>query len=449
MKEMRQHRTRLEQGLAALELQNLHIRDPLTEVNATNFYSAYHGLNDRDLQARLAALYLRATPSLAYVAPHCQQKDSSLSPLAGRGVGGEGLARPLRVGFVSRFLHMHTIGEVNVGIIRNLSRKVCRVVLLQPPCPEHPVARLIRESADEVVALTPSLEAARREIGEQRLDVLFFTDIGMDPFTYFLAFARLAPIQCVTWGHPVTTGIPNIDYYLSSIDLEPPGAEEHYSERLVLLQNLPTFYYAPAFFPPAKTRKHFGLAEDDHLYMCPQAPFKVRPDYDDLLRGILRADPKARILFIRSQNPEWTEQLLSRFRRSLGSEAERIQFLPHQGGQDYLHLLAVCDVLLDTPHFGGGNTTLKAFSVGAPIVTLPGDFARSRVTSACYKKMGLLDCIARDSEDYVRIAVRLATDRAWRQRVKSEIEAKRSVLFENPGILRELECFFEEVKSKK
>jgi protein O-GlcNAc transferase len=401
------------------------------------------------LQVRLAALYLRATPSLAHVAPHCKELASPLSPLAGREAGGEGKGGLLRVGFISRFLHMHTIGEVNVGIIRNLSRKVCRVVLLQPPCPEHPVARLIRESADEVVTLTPSLEAARGEIVEQRLDVLFYTDIGMDPFSYFLAFARLAPVQCVTWGHPVTTGIPNIDYYLSSEDLEPPHPEEHYSERLVLLKSLPTFYYAPAFFPPAKTRKHFGLAEDEHLYMCPQAPFKVRPDYDDLLRGILRADPRARILFIRSQNPEWTAQLLSRFRRSFPGEMERIQFLPHQGGQDYLHLLAVCDVLLDTPHFGGGNTTFKAFSVGAPIVTMPGAFARSRVTTACYRKMGIVDCIAADAEDYVKIAVRLGTDRAWRQNVKSRIEAARRVLYENPGVLRELECFFEEVKCKK
>jgi len=435
--EMRQQRQRLEEGLAALEQESLSIDDPLIEVNTTNFYAAYHGLNDRSLQARLATLYLRATPSLACVAPHCRQD-------------GEDKPRrsPLRVGFVSCFLHMHTIGEVNVGIIRNLSRKLCRVVLLRPASPEHPVARLIRESADEVVTLSPSLEAARKEIADKRLDVLFYTDIGMEPFTYFLAFARLAPVQCVTWGHPVTTGIPTIDYYLSSVDLEPPGAEEQYSERLVRLRGLPTYYYAPAFFPPAKTRQHFGLAEDDHLYMCPQAPFKVHPDYDALLGEILRADPRGRVLFIRSQNPEWTPQLLARFRRTLPDTVERIQFLPHQGGQDYLHLLAVCDVLLDTTHFGGGNTTFKAFSVGAPIVTLPGEFARGRVTSACYRKMGVLDCIAADRQDYVKIALRLGTDPGWRQEVKSRIEAARGVLYEDAGLLRELEQFFLEATAQ-
>ena len=112
--------------------------------------------------------------------------------------------------------------------------------------------------------------------------------------------------------------------------------------------------------------------------------------------------------------------------------------------QDYLHLLAACDALLDTTHFGGGNTTYKAFSVGAPLVTLPGAFARGRVTSACYRKMGVLDCIARDRADYVRIALRLGTDRAWREQVRSRIRNARTVLFENAGVLRELEQFFVE-----
>jgi protein O-GlcNAc transferase len=427
---LRAHRARLNEGLSFLENAPLKIADPLLEVNATNFYTAYHGFNERDVQARLTAILLRAAPSLAFTAPHCQNRSAA--------------NRPLRVGFLSSFLHMHTIGEVNLGLIRNLSRQACRVILLQPPGPDDPIAKLIRESADEVVTLTPSLAAARAKIAAQRLDVLFYPDIGMEPFSYFLAFARLAPVQCTTWGHPMTTGIPNLDYYLSSELLEPAGAEAHYTERLVRLRNLPTFYYAPAFFPPAKTRRDFDLNDDDHLYMCSQAPFKVHPDFDAWLGDILRADPRGHILMIRGHEPNWTHQLLRRFQRSLPDVAPRIRFLPHQGGQAYLHLLNVCDVLLDTTHFGGGNTAFKAFSVGAPIVTTPCAFARGNVTTACYRKMGVVDCVAADRADYVRVAVRLANDRPWRDAVCGRIQAARRVLFENAEILRELEQFFVE-----
>src|ERR1041384_519096 len=75
-----------------------------------------------------------------------------------------------------------------------------------------------------------------------QLDILFYTDIGMDSFTYTLAHSRLAPVQCVTWGHPSTTGIPTIDYYISSEALETEGAEQCYTETLVQLRNLPIYY---------------------------------------------------------------------------------------------------------------------------------------------------------------------------------------------------------------
>ena len=80
------------------------------------------------------------------------------------------------------------------------------------------------------------------------------------------------------------------------------------------MRNLPTFYHPPALASPAKSRDYFGLAKDENLYLCPQAPFKVHPDYDLLLGEILRSDPRGRVLFVRSQNPSWTRiKLLRRF----------------------------------------------------------------------------------------------------------------------------------------
>ena len=50
---------------------------------------------------------------------------------------------------------------------------------------------------------------------------------------------------------------------------------------------------------------------------------------------------------------------------------------------EYLALLSLCDVSLDTPHYGGGaNTVYDASAVGVPLVTLPGEFHRSRWAAA-------------------------------------------------------------------
>ena len=41
-------------------------------------------------------------------------------------------------------------------------------------------------------------------------------DVGMDPATLTWAAARLAPVQVTLWGHPTTTGLSSIDYFVSS-----------------------------------------------------------------------------------------------------------------------------------------------------------------------------------------------------------------------------------------
>ena len=60
----------------------------------------------------------------------------------------------------------------------------------------------------------------------------------MDATTAKLAALRLAPVQAASWGHPETSGLPTIDYYLSAQALEPADAQENYTEKLVALPNL-------------------------------------------------------------------------------------------------------------------------------------------------------------------------------------------------------------------
>jgi len=109
---------------------------------------------------------------------------------------------------------------------------------------------------------------------------------------------------------------------------------------------------------------------------------------------------------------------------------------------DYLCLIALADVMLDTVHFNGMNTSLEAFAVGTPVVTMPAAFQRGRHTQAMLRKMGIEGLIVADAQAYIDQAVRLANDRDYRNEVSGMIRDRSQVLFEDAAVVREFERFF-------
>jgi predicted O-linked N-acetylglucosamine transferase (SPINDLY family) len=270
----------------------------------------------------------------------------------------------------------------------------------------------------------------RRAIESARLDVLLFADIGMDALTYFLAFWRLAPLQLTTWGHPVTSGIDTIDAYVSAAALETEGSEDQYSEAL---WKLPAFYnpgFARPVMPAAsRTRTELGLPAAGPLYLCPQFLFKLHPEFDAALAGILRRAPQAHILLLAAKR-EAKARMRQRIDAALGAEASRVHFLDRMPVTHYYEVLAAVDVVLDPFHFGGCNTTCEALAMGKPIATLPARFLRGRFTLACYREMQIDDCIASSPEEFVRLAVALGRERDWREALGARIRERSEVLFE-------------------
>jgi protein O-GlcNAc transferase len=277
------------------------------------------------------------------------------------------------------------------------------------------------------------------------LDLLIFPDIGMDPFTYFLGFARLAPVQCVMWGHGSSTGVANMDYFISHADVEPEDADTHYSERLVRIGR-PTI---PALAKPSMpdtplSRADFGLPESAHLYTCPQSLFKLHPDFDALAGEILRRDPLGRLVLIAGMQPHWTELLNERLRTTLAECADRVIYVKRMTNPSHFRgMIAVCDVMLDSLHVGGGMTSLDSFVAGTPIVTLPGAMMRARFTAAWCRMLEVDECIADSRETYVAIALRLAHDREFRASVRNRIRKHCHRLFEDESSVQEFEDFFE------
>lgn len=397
--------------------------DPLRESVPNIFYLAYQGKNDRHLLEQVSKLFV-AHPSM--VRP-----------------GRRPVGRRIRLAFVSRYFKDHTIGKFMEGLIGAVSRDRFEVIVCALGDPRDAVAQRIASRADQAVSMPCHARTAAEQIAGAAIDVLVYADIGMDPFTSCLARMRLAPVQCAMWGHPVTTGMPTVDYYLSSRLLEPDDADEHYSERLVRLDGLPAWYERPQLAGPPRGREHFQLPTDKHLYLCPQSLFKFHPHIDATLAEILRGDPQGMLVITRGAYQSHVDQLVARFRRHMPDCVDRVRFLSNVPRGDFLHLLAAGDVLLDPFHFGGGNSSYEALAVGAPLVTWPGQFMRGRVTLGCYRRMGFLDCVADSPTHYSQLALRLANDRELNRATRERVHTAANELFEDDRSLRAMEEFFQ------
>lgn len=387
------------------------LEQPATAIGTLPFFLAYHGRSDRDLLAKLARVVRKVYAARTELARTPRR--------AGR----------LRVGFVSTFFWQHSVGRTFLSLARDLDHARFEVWVFSVAPRRDPVDAAYRASADHFVELAEDLDAARRAIEDAALDVLVYADLGMHPFTYFLALWRLAPVQMATWGHPTTSGIDTVDYYLSAEALETDRSPASYSETVLAL---PAFcgpgYARPASAGVRAARDALGLPATGPLFLSAQSVQKFHPEFDAALAGILAGDPHARIALVGHEGAAQA-RLAARLNRALGPLAARLHFLPRRSYAEYLACVAAADVVLDGFHFGGYNTANETFALGRPLVALPSMYLRNRWALALYREMGIDACIAASPQDYVRIALGLGANRDAREALARTIDERSPVLF--------------------
>ena len=436
--EVQASRQKYAEGLARLRVEKdrfkqLPVEALLSHLQWSNFLLAYQGQDDRALQTGYAAwvsdLLGAAVPEFFQAAPQIEN----------------GASRRVRLGFLSSFLRECTVGNYFKSWITLLDRQRFEIFVYYTGHLQDAVSREVESAAEHYVRLLGA-EAAdiARRVREDSLDVLIYPEMGMDATVCLLGALRLAPIQCVAWGHPVTSGHKHIDYFLSCAAMEPEHGQAHYSEQLVLLSGIGTCYAQPACASPAD-RQEQGLPVDRHLYLCPQSLHKIHPDNDDIFLDILAQDPQATLVFFQAMFGTVTQAFRERLQRGMAARRlaadDAIIFLPRMDHARYLRVNRCCDLMLDTLHWSGGNTTLDALACSLPLVTLPGEFMRGRQSYAMLTAMGLEDLVARDTKDYVAIALRLASDGAWRQQIQARMAQNFGKVFGSEAPVRELEQF--------
>jgi protein O-GlcNAc transferase len=435
--------TRRARYLAALQRLAADAEDPAVrrslvhEIGVPAFYLPYQGEND-------------VVPQRAF---------GRLAPRPG---GRE----KIRLGLVSGFFCAHTVYRLFLdGWLSELDRDRFEITGFHTSRADDAATARLAGLCGRFVRDLPSKAAWRGAVIEAAPHVLLYPEFGMDAISGWLAAQRLAPVQCVTWGHPETTGLPEMDYFLSSDLMEPPDGEQHYSERLVRLPGLALHYTPDETLPEPVDREAFGLRADQTrpepidraafglhpeqpVFWSGQSLFKYLPRHDWIFPAIAAASGPCQFVFVSAMTDALTDIFRDRLRRAFaerGMDADRYcVILPKLSQQQYVCLAGLADVILDPPDWSGGRSTLDCLAVGPAIVTLPGRFMRGRHTAAILRQIGCEETIARSAEDYVAIAARLVRDAAWRDRVKQAVSERKHLAYRDARYVPALETFLQQ-----
>ncbi len=288
-------------------------------------------------------------------------------------------------------------------------------------------------------------DALAQQIREDRVDIL--VDLaGYTADNRIGAFARRpAPLQ-VSWiGYPNTSGLPQIDYFLTDSICDPPGMTDHlFSERLWRLPRIFCCYLPPMEFPAVVPPPY--LANGFVTFGSFNNFAKVTRQQLILWARIIRAVPGSR-LYLKSLSlgdRSVNESVLAQF-ASEGVDSDRIDMrVVTTTKLEHLEEYSRVDIALDTYPYNGTTTTCEALWMGTPVITRSGVTHASRVGVSLLRNIGCTDCIAVDSDDYVVRAVALAQNPARLIALSRELRAMmaRSALMDVGGVTREVEAAF-------
>ena len=352
----------------------------------------------------------------------------------------------IRVGFMVTPGHENGFIRLTSGIISQLDRNRFDVVLFH-----HESASLRFEAlfSDENVHRVPyswNPEETVQKLRDIRCDVIYHWKVAADLWSTFLPMCGLAPRQFTSWGTHGTSGMKQIDRYISWDRAEVLDAQQHYTERLYLMRSAPFCEPIPSDLPSRATRSELGLPETGAIYFCPHRVQKYHPIFDRYLCEILERDRTGHVVLLTGNRPDIAEKLKNRMRNAIGEPLfSRVIMLPSQSVDSYYRYLSASTVILQSPIYSGEITTVDGFLYGVPSVTQTGELLIQRYTSAFYDEAGITGLTATSREDYVSLAVRVGMDHDWRNDLSRQIATYRRRFFENRETVREWEHFLSDM----
>lgn len=355
-------------------------------------------------------------------------------------------ARKLRIGIVSADLGNHAVAEFLEPLLEQLDRRRFHLTLFPTIKRVGVRAEHFRELADDFIPfMDVTDEDAAEQVRFQEIDVLIDATAHTVGGRLGIFARRAAPVQCTYLGYWGTTGLTEMDWYLSDV-YNNSSLDAHFSEGMWRLPRLAYTYRGDGSLPESG----WTPDPDGTIWVGSFNKFeKIREETLSLWAKVLHALPEAKLLLEdRTAHDEEPHQRICRILADQGIAEDRIEFIPYVPGHErHMAMYDRLDIALDTIPFNSGTTAFDALWMGVPLVALEGNWLGGVIASSVLKAFDHLDWIARDDDEYVSIVCSLARDVEGRKTLRHGQRARMaaSPLCDAKGLARSLEDAFEEM----
>ena len=279
------------------------------------------------------------------------------------------------------------------------------------------------------------LDYTLKQLYDLELDVIVYASIGMDPRSVIFSNYRLAPVQINTWGHSITSGSSEIDYFFSSkyYELEDLNkAQEFYSEKLVALDSLCT-YYLNFNIEKYSQKEELKLPLNKNILFCLQYYKKINLEFLDILSKILSKLDNTIVIMLNDSIITEKQEFI---KNKLNGKILFIDKCDYPSFNSYIYYSTL---ILDTYPFGGCNTSMDSFSRGRMVITRPSDYLPGRFTYGFYKKMDIMEPVCSTYEEYIEKVVFYVNNKVEREKIEQKIISRRYLIFEEEDSVKEWE----------
>lgn len=360
---------------------------------------------------------------------------------------------PTRIGYVSGDFHNHSVSFfIEPILMHHNPHNVSVYCYSNGTVVDETTQRLMSCNVQWRSIVSLSDQAAAALIHDDKIDILIDLSGHSSGNRLGLFGLKPAPVQASWIGYPHSTGLLQIDYYISDQFCDPPEMTEHlYTEKIIRLPRVFSCYLPPLQFPqvappPCAISGVITFGSFNNFA-------KVNEHVLSAWISILKRVQNSR-LFIKSMalgDLATQQQILSMFVKH-GIDCSRIALLNTvNSAMEHLELYGQIDIALDTFPYNGTTTTCEALWMGVPVITLAGKTHASRVGLSFLNVVGCPELIAETQTDYVDCAAKLAKDssilKSYRENLRNMMAI--SPLMDAKGVTHDIEETFIAMYSKK